>query len=104
METAELYVTREKLVLTFLCPEHHVFGDVNTLGWLPPVALCVSSCVDSQKTKPLLSYIKAEEGWDESQPSGKAAFHFGLTAVTKWNFLMHLPSDRADVEKEREVF
>lgn len=64
----------------------------------------MSSHVDSQKTKLLLSYTNAEERWDESQTSRKAVFHFGLTPITKWNFLIHLPSGRADVENEHEVF
>ena len=64
----------------------------------------MSSHVDSQKIKLLLSYTNAEERWDESQTSRKAVFHFGLTPIKKLKFLIRMQSDRADVENEHEVF
>lgn len=63
----------------------------------------VRSCGQSE-TKPLLSHINAEERWDECQPSGKTVFHFELTPIIRRIFLIHLPSDRADVGNEHEVF
>lgn len=85
-------------------PRTHVFGDVNTLVWLSSSCpVCVLSCGQSED-KATIELHKCRREWDESQPSGKAVFHLGLTPVTQWNFLIHLPSDRADVENEHEVF
>lgn len=94
---------KDKAGSKFSLPSTHVFGDVNTLGWLSSSCpVWVLSCGQSE-TKPLLSHINAEERWDECQPSGKTVLHFELTPVRRI-FLIHLPSDRADVENEHEVF
>lgn len=95
---------KDKAGSKFSLPSTHVFGEVNTLGWLSSSRpVWVLACGQSE-TKPLLSHMNAKQRWDECQPSGKAVLHFELTPIISRSFLIHLPRDRADVENEHEVF
>lgn len=68
-----------------------------TFGW-HSTSMCVLF-VNSLKTKPLLSYIKAKKQWEWILAFWKCFFFlFGITPATRWNILIHLPNEKAEVE------
>lgn len=75
------------------------------MGAVSSVAGCVFCVYEQSENKATIELYKCRKGVGMNAGLLETLFfHFGLAPVTKWNFLMHLPNKRAEVENEHEIF
>lgn len=69
------------------------------MGGIPSAAVCVFCMRGQSENKATIELYKCRKGLGMNTGLLEMLFfHFGITPVTKQNFLMHLPNKRAEVE------